>query len=98
MFKIRINRLFIAGISILLISCNGSNTQELEQTVNEVKDGQQVILKKLATMEKAIANISSANKAPDKKQPPKADPNKVYNIDNHFFQWTAEFIDATLPT
>ena len=20
--------------------------------------------------------------------------NKVYNIDNHFFQWTAEFIDA----
>ena len=82
MFKTQINRLFIAGISILLISCNGSNTQELEQTVNEVKDGQQVILKKLATMEKAIANISSSNKnAPDKKQPPKADPNKVYNIE-----------------
>ena len=60
MFKTQINRLFIVGISILLISCNGSNTQELEQTVNEVKDGQQVILKKLATMEKAIANISSA--------------------------------------
>ena len=46
MFKTQINRLFISGIAILLISCNGSNTQELEQTVNEVKDGQQVILKK----------------------------------------------------
>jgi hypothetical protein len=31
-------------------------------------------------MEKAIANIASAKPAP-KNQPPKADPNKVYNIE-----------------
>ncbi len=82
MFRTEMKNLFLACISFLLFSCNGSNTQELEQTVNEVKDGQQVILKKLATMEKSIANISSANKsASNKKQPPKADPNKVYNIE-----------------
>ena len=55
------------------------------QTINEVKDGQQVILKKIATLEKSINNLALANKnkpADNKKQqPPKADPNKVYNIE-----------------
>ena len=55
------------------------------QTINEVKDGQQVILEKIASLEKSIANIAVASKnkpAADKKQqPPKADPNKVYNVE-----------------
>ena len=41
-----------------------------------------MLLKKLQTVEKSIANIALANKnkPADKKTPPKADPNKVYNI------------------
>ena len=57
----------------------------MEQTINEVKDGQQVILKKIVSLEKSIANLAVASKnkpAADKKQqPPQADPNKVYNIE-----------------
>ena len=75
MIKSKITRLFIAGTAGLLISCN-----------NEVKDGQQVILKKIATLEKSIANLAIASKnkpAPNnkKQQPPQADPNKVYNVE-----------------
>ena len=81
MFKTKINRLFMVGASILLISCNGTDNTDLAKTVNDVKDGQQVILKKLSTLEKTIANISVANKSNKKDQPPKADPNKVYNIE-----------------
>lgn len=86
MIKSKITRLFIAGTAGLLISCNTTNNTGLEQTINEVKDGQQVILKKMAALEKQIANIALAgnNKpAPDnkKKQPPQADPNKVYNVE-----------------
>ena len=55
------------------------------QTINDLKDGQQVILKKIANLEKSITNLALANKnkpADNKKQqPPKADPNKVYNIE-----------------
>ena len=73
------------GISGLLISCNTTNNSGLEQTINEVKDGQQVILKKIASLEKSITNLSlaSTNKPADAKrqQPPQADPNKVYNIE-----------------
>ncbi len=85
MIKSKITRLFIAGTAGLLISCNAANNSGLEQTINEVKDGQQVILKKIASLEKSIANLAIASKnkpAADKKQqPPKADPNKVYNIE-----------------
>lgn len=81
MFKTKINRLFMVGASILLISCNGTDNADLAKTVNDVKDGQQVILKKLSTLEKTIANISVGNKSNKKDQPPKADPNKVYNIE-----------------
>jgi len=85
MIKSKITRLFIAGTAGLLISCNTTNNSGLEQTINEVKDGQQVILKKIAALEKSIANLAVASKnkpAPDKKQqPPKADPNKVYNVE-----------------
>ena len=86
MIKSKITRLFIAGTAGLLISCNTTNNSGLEQTINEVKDGQQVILKKIASLEKSIANlaVSSKNKpAPNnkKQQPPQADPNKVYNVE-----------------
>ena len=86
MIKSKITRLFIVGTAGLLISCNTTNNSGLEQTINEVKDGQQVILKKIEALEKSIANLAVASKnkpAADnkKQQPPKADPNKVYNIE-----------------
>ena len=86
MIKSKITRLFIAGTAGLLISCNTTNNSGLEQTINEVKDGQQVILKKIAALEKSIANLAVASKnkpVADKKrqEPPKADPNKVYNVE-----------------
>ena len=71
------------GVAGLLISCNTTNNSGLEQAINEMKDGQQVILKKIATLEKTINNLALANKnkpADKKQQPPAADPNKVYNI------------------
>ena len=86
MIKSKITQLFIAGTVGLLISCNTANNSGLEQTINEVKDGQQVILKKIESLEKSIANLAVASKnkpaANNKKQePPKADPNKVYNVE-----------------
>ena len=87
MIKSIITRLFIAGTAGLLISCNTTNNSGLEQTINEVKDGQQVILKKIASLEKSIANIAVASKNKPvannnkKQQPPQADPNKVYNVE-----------------
>ena len=86
MIKSKITRLFLAGTAGLLISCNAENNSGLEQTINEVKDGQQVILKKIASLEKSIANLAVASKnkpAPNnkKQQPPQADPNKVYNVE-----------------
>ena len=87
MIKSKITRLFIAGTAGLLISCNTTNNSGLEQTINEVKDGQQVILKKIDALEKSIANlaVSSKNKPEannnKKQQPPQADPNKVYNVE-----------------
>ena len=84
MNKSRVIKLFVVGASGLLISCNVSNNSGTEQTINELKDGQQVILKKMATLEKSINNLALVNKnrpADNKKQqPPQADPNKVYNI------------------
>ena len=72
------------GSAILLISCNTSNNTGLDQKLNEIGDGQKVILKKIENMEKSIANLALASKSKptDKKkqQPPQADPNKVYNI------------------
>ena len=85
MIKSKITRLFIAGTAGLLISCSIENNENSAQNINEVKDGQQVILKKIASLEKSVANlaVSSKNKpAADnkKQQPPQADPNKVYNV------------------
>ena len=86
MIKSKITQLFIAGTVGLLISCSIENNENSAQTINELKDGQQVILKKIASLEKSVANLAVASKnkpAADnkKQQPPKADPNKVYNIE-----------------
>ena len=83
MIKSKLIKLIIISVAGLLISCNTTNNSGLEQAINEMKDGQQVILKKIATLEKSINNLALANKnkpADKKQQPPAADPNKVYNI------------------
>ena len=87
MIKSKISRFLFAGIAGLLISCNIENNENSDQVINELKDGQQVILKKIVALEKSIANLAVASKnkpaANDnkKQQPPQADPNKVYNVE-----------------
>ena len=84
MNKSKLIKLIVAGVAGLLISCNVSNNSGLETTINDLKDGQQVILKKIASLETSMNNLAQANKNKpadnNKKQPPQADPNKVYNI------------------
>ena len=85
MIKSKVIKLFIIGLAGTLISCSIENNENSDQTINELKDGQQVILKKIASLEKSVANLAVASKnkpASDnkKQQPPQADPNKVYNI------------------
>ena len=83
--KTKIIRLFLTSAAGLLISCNTANNSGMEQTMNEIKDNQKVILKKIEAMDKSIANLAlaSKNKPADnkKQQPPQADPNKVYNVE-----------------
>ena len=83
--KTKVIRLFLTSAAGLLISCNTANNSGMEQTMNEIKDNQKVILKKIEAMDKSIANLAlaSKNKPADnkKQQPPQADPNKVYNIE-----------------
>ena len=86
MSKSKIIKLFVIGLAGTLISCSIENNENSDQTINELKDGQQVILKKIASLEKSVANLAVASKnkpATDnkKQQPPKADPNKVYNVE-----------------
>jgi len=85
--KTKVIRLFLTSAAGLLISCNTANNSGMEQTMNEIKDGQQVILKKIVALEKSIANLAVASKNKPaannnkKQQPPQADPNKVYNVE-----------------
>ena len=91
MINIKLVRLLLAGSIIFFISCNTSNDAALEQKLNEVGDNQKVLLKKIENMDKSINNmdksiknlaLASKNVPADnkKKQPPQADPNKVYNV------------------
>ena len=84
MIKSKLIKLIVIGVAGMLISCNAANNSELEKTINDIKDGQQVVLKKIASLETSMNNLAQANKnrpADNKKQqPPQADPNKVYNI------------------
>ena len=83
--KTKVIRLFLTSIAGLLISCNTANNLGMEQAINEIKDNQNVILKKIESLDKSIANLAlaSKNKPADnkKQQPPQADPNKVYNVE-----------------
>ena len=84
MIKSKVIKLFIIGLAGTLISCSIENNENSNQVIDELKDGQEVILKKIASLEKSINNLALANKnipADNKKKPPpQADPNKVYNI------------------
>ena len=63
---------------------NQNIIQEQIVTLKELQKNQKDIQKKLQTIDKSIANLTLASKnrpASKKQQPPKADPNKVYNID-----------------
>ena len=83
--KTKVIRLFLTSAAGLLISCNTANNSGMEQTMNEIKDNQKVILKKIESMDKTIANLALASKnkpaSNKKQQPPQADPNKVYNVE-----------------
>ena len=83
--KTKVIRLFLISAAGLLISCNTANNSGMEQAINEIKDNQKVILKKIESLDKSIANLALASKnkpANNKKQqPPQADPNKVYNVE-----------------
>ena len=83
--KTTVIRLFLTSVAGLLISCNTTNNSGMEQAINEIKDNQKIILKKIESMDKTIANLALVNKnkpADNKKQqPPQADPNKVYNVE-----------------
>ena len=85
---------FIIGLGVFLMSCDiPKRAIALEKKVNDIKDGQNALSKKIDNMqrsldkriagiEKSVTNLASNNQKPaDKKnQPPKADPNKVYNV------------------
>ena len=80
--KTKVIRLFLTSTAGLLISCNTANNSGMEQTMNEIKDNQKVILKKIELMDKTIANLALASKnkpADNKKQQPPQD--KVYNVE-----------------
>ena len=82
--KMKLIQFLATGSVVLLISCDSGNDAALEKQLNEIGDAQKVLLKKMESMEKSIANLAlaSKNKPADnkKQQPPQADPNKVYNI------------------
>ena len=82
MIKSKVGQLLLFFTGVLLFSCNSANNVELEKELNELKDSQAVITKKMASLEKAVNNLAlaSKNKPSDKKKPPQADPNKVYNV------------------
>ena len=83
--KMKMIKLFLACGAVFLMSCNTANNAGLEQAMDEIKDNQKVILKKIEALDKTMANLALANKnkpADNKKQqPPQADPNKVYNVE-----------------
>ena len=80
--KTKVIRLFLTSAAGLLISCNTANNSGMEQAINEIKDNQKVILKKIESLDKSIANLALASKnkpANNKKQQPPQD--KVYNVE-----------------
>ena len=79
--KLLVRSLLIIA-SVFLFSCNSENQSALADKLNDISDNQKILLRKIETMEKSIKNLATTNKnnPPNKKDPPKSDPNKVYNI------------------
>ena len=68
--------------TVFFVSCNTENQSVIKDQLNNISDNQKLLLKKIEKMEKSIKTLSSSDqkKQSNKKEPPKADPNKVYNI------------------
>jgi len=69
------------------VSNAGAGNSDINKTLATVQENQKTILRKLEVIEKnqagmktGIAGISKPAAASNKKQQPKADPNKVYDI------------------
>ena len=73
---------FLIITSVFCVSCNTENQSVINDKLNDIRDNQKVLLRKIANMEKSIKDLASSNnnKKTNKKEPPKVDPNKVYNI------------------
>ena len=77
-----LDKSFLIITSVFLISCNTENQSIIKNKLNNISDDQKVLIRKIERMEESIKNLVSTNnnKQTNKKEPPKADPNKVYNI------------------
>ena len=62
MIKSKVIKFFVLGLAGTLISCSIENNENSNQVINELKDGQEVILKKIASLEKSINNLALAYK------------------------------------
>ena len=77
--RFKLIKLLPVIIGFFMFSCNATNNDELVKTINELKDSQAVVQKKMNSLEKAMNNLALASKSPpsnNKQQPPKADPIK----------------------
>jgi len=77
-----LHKLCLIIIAVFLLSCEMNKQSVIENKLNDISDNQKVLLRKIANMEKSIKDLalSNNNKQTNKKEPPKSDPNKVYNI------------------
>ena len=77
-----LDKSFLIITSVFLISCNTENQSVLKDKLNDISDNQKVLIMKIERIEESIKNLASMNnnKQTNKKEPPKPDPNKVYNI------------------
>ena len=93
--NIKLIQFLCIGLAVFLVSCDvPKRAAALEKKLDDIGDSQAAfnkkidnmqrsLTKKIDGMEKSIANLKLANnqKPNDKKnEPPKADPNKVYNV------------------
>ena len=93
--NIKLIQFLCIGLAVFLMSCDvPKRAAALEKKLDDIGDSQAAfskkidnmqrsLTKKIDGMEKSIANLKLANnqKPNDKKnEPPKADPNKVYNV------------------
>ena len=93
--NIKLIQFLCIGLAVFLMSCDvPKRAAAFEKKLDDIGDNQAAFNKKIDNMqksltkridgmEKSIANLKLANnQKPDakKSQPPKADPNKVYNV------------------